>query len=107
MNPEKQQGDVLINPISESVLPSNLKKIDRRSRGFVIAEGETTGHAHVIDNDVEIYEDETGHMYIKVLNSVEIHHEEHKAIPLEPGWNEIGIIVEIDPFTEQIHEVVD
>ncbi len=102
-----QQGDVLINPIYDTTLLQNLKKVEKKPRGFVLAEGETTGHAHVIDEDVELYEDDNGDLYLRALKDAAVVHEEHATIEIPPGWYEIGIVQEVDPFTEQIRKVVD
>lgn len=100
-----QQGDVLINRITD--LPSGVVKIDKKTRGYVLAEGETTGHAHVVNSDdVEMYE-RNGVLYLSVMEAATLVHEEHSSIVLEPGTYEIGIVQEVDPFTEQIRKVID
>jgi len=102
----KQQGDVLFNRIGE--LPGSLKKVDKKLRGYVLAEGETSGHAHVITDDVELYERD-GTLYLSVTKpeGVAVTHEEHLPVTLEPGFYEIGIVQEFDPFSEQVKKVVD
>lgn len=101
-----QQGDVLIHRIKG--LPDDLKKVERKQRGLVLAEGETTGHAHcIVDNDVEMYERD-GVIYLSVLGEkATLVHEEHQAIEIPNGTYEIGIVQEIDPFSEQVRQVVD
>jgi hypothetical protein len=102
---EFQQGDVLINRIDS--LPEGIKKVERKVRGFVLAEGETTGHAHVIDEDIEMYEKE-GNFYIRVRGgTATVTHEEHAPIEIPSGLYEIGIVQEVDPWTEQPRKVVD
>lgn len=100
----KQQGDVLINPIL--TLPEGTSPVQKKSRGWVLAEGETTGHAHVVEGNVEMYEKD-GTLYLHVMEESTITHEEHSPITVDPGLYEIGIVVEIDPFTEQVRKVVD
>ena len=53
-----QQGDVLLKKIN--VIPSNAKKLKSDKRGFVLAEGESTGHYHAVieQEGVELYEHE-------------------------------------------------
>jgi hypothetical protein len=103
---ERQQGDVLINRIE--ILPNDLKKIDKKPRGFVLAEGETTGHAHVIDDGIEMFEATDGTLYIRVMKEKAVlTHEEHASIELPRGLYEIGIVQEVDPWTEQPRNVVD
>lgn len=101
----KQQGDVLFNLIKN--IPVNSTSIPKKKRGYVLAEGESTGHAHVIEEDtVEMYEKD-GTIYLKVKELSTVRHEEHLPITLDPGIYEIGIIVEMDPFSEQIRKVID
>ena len=101
----KQQGDVLFNRIDQ--LPDGIVPVSKKSRGYVLAEGESTGHAHVIEEDtVEMYEKE-GTIYLCVKDFSTVTHEEHLPVMLDPGIYEIGIVIEIDPFSEQIRKVVD
>jgi hypothetical protein len=44
-----RQGDVLIRKVDR--LPEGLTEVPRGSRGIVLAEGEATGHAHVVECD--------------------------------------------------------
>ena len=100
-----QQGDVNINQISS--IPDGAHPISKKTRGYVLAEGGSTGHAHVIEEDtVEMYEKD-GTLYLNVKESSVVKHEEHLPVVLDPGLYEIGIVVEIDPFSEQIKRVVD
>ena len=102
---EFQQGDVLIHRINS--LPDGIKKVGRKVRGFVLAEGETTGHAHVVEEDIEMYEKD-GNFYIRVSGeTATVTHEEHAPIEIPSGFYEIGIVQEVDPWTEQPRKVVD
>lgn len=101
----KQQGDVLFNRIDQ--LPDGIVPVSKKSRGYVLAEGESTGHAHVIEEDtVEMYEKD-GTIYLRVKEFSTVQHEEHLPVTLDPGIYEIGIVIEMDPFSEQIRKVVD
>ena len=100
----KQQGDVLIHPIKN--LPTGAIKRERQG-DLVLAEGEATGHAHRIkDAHADIF-DCDGVVYLTVDGKATLTHEEHGPITIDPGVYEIGIIVEVDPFEDEIRYVQD
>jgi len=76
-----RQGDVLLHPIER--LPEGAVRVKVSGR-IVLAEGEATGHAHVIEqtDDVELYERD-GVLYLRVLAVVPVLHEEHA----DPGMD--------------------
>lgn len=99
-----RQGDVLIVKVTK--IPDNYKRaVDgrdplhpyRAADGIVLAEGEVTGHRHLI-HDGAATEPERGcrlYMadnapigggYLEVLRECALTHEEHDPIPLEPGF---------------------
>lgn len=100
----QQQGDLLIFKISK--LPEGVNKVERKERGYVLAEGEATGHAHTIEDDVEMYE-KNGVLYLKADKKVKLRHEEHKVQIIEPGVYEIGRVQEFDHFAEKARRVAD
>lgn len=97
-------GDVIFKEIKE--LPKGLKSVKRKERGFVLAEGEVTGHAHVITEDVELYE-KGGVLYLKNDTAVSVVHEEHKKTTIPAGIWEIGIVREYDFLSEEVRNVAD
>lgn len=74
-----RQGDILFKKIGD--LPAHLKEKPDK----VVAEGEETGHAHVlVDGTVfELLNSEL--LYIKSDQETRIIHDEHLPIKLEPG----------------------
>lgn len=95
-----QQGDVLFKRI-EIEIPKNAKRINAKGRGFVFAEGEHTGHAHVADTESDMELIQIGERMLAVVNkSTTIKHEEHKPVTLDPGIWEVGQVVEEDEFGE-------
>ena len=99
-----QQGDVILKQISS--LPEG-KGVERKSRGFVLAEGESTGHAHTIEDEVELVE-KNGVLYLGVKgDSVTLKHEEHGHVEIPAGNYEISIVKEYDHFAEEARNVVD
>jgi len=101
---KKQQGDVIIKITDE--IPGDATKVLRAPRGFVLAEGEATGHAHVIEESIAMYEKD-GILYLVVDKPVTVKHEEHKPIDLDRGMYKVNIVREYDPFEEEVRNVGD
>jgi hypothetical protein len=98
------QGDVFF--VKTRTIPGEAKKVNRKSRGFVIAEGEATGHAHVIEAEIELYE-KNGILYLNTSKQVQVTHEEHLPVTLPPGIWKVGTVREYDPFIEKARKVRD
>lgn len=98
------QGDV--NFIEVDKIPTKAKKVKKQNRGYVLAEGEATGHAHTIKEDVELYEVD-GVLYLKNATQVNVTHEEHHTVTVPPGTWKIVITKEYDHLTEEIRNVSD
>ena len=107
-----QQGDVVLKSIDK--LPETAKKVEMKPRGFVLAEGETTGHCHVVlDKTAELYE-VGGVLYLKANNPCALQHTlpnglqaDHNPIAVDAGLWEVGIVKEYDPFQEEVRNVRD
>jgi len=100
-----QQGDVLFKRVDEV----KGKEVKAEMRGYVFAEGETTGHYHasVADKNVKMYE-ENGVKYFSVLDGeATVTHQEHGTVTLPKGNYQIGIVQEYDPFAKEINKVRD
>ena len=95
-----QQGDVLIKKV-KSIKGNKLNHL-------TLAEGESTGHKHVItEGDAELYED-NGVLYLRVKSDeATLTHQEHKPVVIEKGDYEIGIVREFDHLTEETKNVSD
>lgn len=100
-----QQGDVIMEPAG---IPEGAKAVAARERGFVLAEGEMTGHAHVIDRvaDIEFMEKD-GLFYIVNKKPVTVRHEEHKPLTLPAGTWRVRGVREYDHFAEEARRVAD
>jgi len=94
MQRQFQQGDVLI---VSSQIPSSAKRVPKDGNRYIIARGETTGHAHVVEAcpEVELFEDH-GVLYLAAAKPTTITHEEHKPVTVPPGTYELGIVQEYD-----------
>lgn len=106
MNYFRQQGDVLLERID--ALPDGLKKVAPKARGYVLAEGEVTGHAHVLDeiDNVEMFEKD-GRFYVNVKKESKLTHEEHGTHIVIPGIYRVGGVREYDHFGEEVRAVKD
>ena len=101
-----QQGDVLFKEVSK--LPAGTvqdNSVD--SRGVVFAEGEVTGHYHGTSTPGITMFRKGDVRFALVERPKEVTHQEHGAVTLDPGIYEIGIVREIDPFSEEINRVRD
>lgn len=101
-----QQGDVLLFP--GAVVPAGAERIKARQGKFVLAEGETTGHAHRVEAvDTADYWKAGDQTFLTLAEPATIEHEEHGHIELPAGNYEIRIVKEVDPFTDEIKAVQD
>jgi len=82
-----RQGDILI--VSTRAIPKGLKEIARENGRVVLAHGEATGHAHVIDDPSAMFLgadlEEMADRFLRVENECQVVHDEHDAITLPPG----------------------
>lgn len=101
-----QQGDVTFERISQ--LPAGARTVPPTTRGYVLAEGEATGHAHVIDPATVLeMREKDGVLYARISESTQALHEEHRPVNLAPGLWRIGRVQEYDHFAEEARNVAD
>jgi hypothetical protein len=104
--PIYRQGDVLMQSVEAKDLPSGEWKTSRR---LVLAEGEATGHAHVLIADPTVPEieflEKDATLYLKVAEPSPLIHEEHARITVEPGIYKVQKGREYSP--EAIRSVMD
>ena len=98
------QGDVFFT--KARLIPKGAKRIERLKRGYVIAKGEATGHAHVIEDEIELYKKD-GTLFLRTQREVKVLHEEHLPVTLTKGIWKVGIVREYDPFLEETRRVRD
>lgn len=103
----KLHGDVIIK-----LVPVNGtgKKVNKTEYGYVLAEGEHTGHKHTVQEDIEMYERD-GKYYIRSSTDWTVTHQEHNPItlPATPAGMEYEIDIkrEFDPFEMEVRRVQD
>ncbi|WP_371479544.1 hypothetical protein [Kitasatospora sp. NBC_00315] len=87
-----RQGDVLIVPVEEALVPASTGALPRQPRDargrLVLALGEVTGHAHAVVGPGELLR-EPGPFaaaWLRLPEGGRVVHEEHAVIPLPKGW---------------------
>ena len=102
-----QQGDVIIESIG--IIPANTKAGKLSKGHIVLAEGETTGHAHRIAKvgGVVFKEGENGMYYLQNKEDLTVTHEEHKTVFIPPGTWRVRKVQEDDHFAEEARSVAD
>jgi hypothetical protein len=85
-----RQGDVLLVPV-ENLPARRLERVVKGPR-IVLAEGEATGHAHVVLGRARLVHSTSapswrgvGHTHLVVEEPASLVHDEHDAIGLLPG----------------------
>lgn len=80
-----RQGDVLLIRTRKTL--GAAQPVPRDHGRVVLAYGEVTGHAHVIDDTLaELFEEKDGLIYLRVTAStVALRHEEHGTVTLPRG----------------------
>ena len=102
-----RQGDVLLTRVAS--IPAGAKEANHAQDGIVLAWGEVTGHRHLVLTEDKAPKarmwDAGAERYLQVLETTALQHEEHAAIPLEPGVYKVTAQREYHP--EAIRNVVD
>lgn len=101
-----RQGDVLIRRVEE--IPGGLERVPRENGRVVLAHGEVTGHAHVVEGEVEFLAadlEEMEGVFLRVLAEASVVHEEHATLVLPPADYEVVYQREYAP--EEIRRVAD
>jgi hypothetical protein len=115
------QGDVVVKVVKKSEIPTTAIQTERRELAF----GETSGHAHYIDDECDVLQDpnnpdrlffsrkdfEIQLQHMKKINGIKTWTEEHHAVVL-PKLAEDEVYVssiqrEYDPFEDTIVNVSD
>lgn len=100
-----QHGDVLLKKMAK--LPKGVVEVPRVDGLLILAEGEATGHHHMVVDKTAVLWELNGNLYLEVTETVTITHEEHKALPIPTGIYRVGRVKEYDYFAEMERRVVD
>lgn len=86
-------------------------KIIKHTGSYVVAEGETTGHKHILQvknpTNLEIYQDTFGNTYFNLKEEGILTHEEHKELVVPKGIYKEIREREVDHFAEVTRTVID
>lgn len=86
-----RQGDVLLQRVR--TLPKGATPQARDNGRLVLAYGEVTGHAHVVETDAHVVEAFLATLdnrtYLSVPATARVVHEEHGTIPIPAGVWEV------------------
>lgn len=94
-------------------LPKGLKKVKSKEDKYILADSETTGNHHCLENKpgVELFrEDEDGILWMKTSVPVDVFcviKERHDTITLEPGVYEIDKAKEYNYLNDEVMNVAD
>ena len=102
-------GECMVFP---SELPKTATPVVVTGDYLIVADSETTGNHHVVDNyqGVNFFESSGGTMFMQNTKPTKIRcvmADLHDAIDLEPGTWEFGVQQEYDYFTESLRAVRD
>jgi hypothetical protein len=91
MENQYRQGDVTLSGVAE--IPESAQIVARRDGLLILAEGEVTGHAHVIDATPEqatlvAVRDER---FLRLASAARLVHEEHAPINVAPGTYRVTV----------------
>lgn len=102
-----RHGDLGLTQLLKA--PRFIKKVFSGDK-YVLAEGEATGHKHLLTADpktkLKIYEDAEGRKYISTEGAT-LTHEEHKPLTIGKGLYVIKHEKEYDYFEEEQRKVID
>lgn len=108
-----RHGDVLlVDAAYRGEMPDHAKEIigDR----VVLAHGEVTGHAHVIDKEKARLWDAKGERFLQIVeNLAPLTHEEHSEIKLDrlalvnPASGRLQQAFQVEDFGEEVRRVTD
>jgi hypothetical protein len=88
-----RQGDVLLVPVDPAQLPARPAREERDQQGrLVLANGEATGHAHVVaapTAELLTDPDEVERRFLVLATHALLTHEEHASVPLPAGTYQV------------------
>lgn len=82
-----RQGDVMLRRVD--ALPGDFKADGVTKTNLMVAEGEVTGHSHVLEGEVKEFMDELERRFVELSAETPLTHQEHSTIAVPPGLYEI------------------
>ena len=106
MNKYHYQGDIQLEPCEQV-----QGKVIAHSGEYILALGETTGHAHRIKvaepSQMVVIKDNAGNLFLHLLGEGTLTHEEHGTHKVSPGWYKLGREREFCYFEMFTRQVID
>lgn len=101
-----------VNLFEVEQIPGTAKKIEIKSDFLKLADSETLGNDHrlALNEDIEIYEDVDGTVYIKNILPTKVfcpHEERHATVDIPPSIWKKKISQEYDYITQEQRNVAD
>lgn len=81
-----RQGDILLIPAP--TIPTSLTNVPLENGRLVLAHGEVTGHAHVLEGQALFLAadlDDLSERFLRVETEAQLVHDEHDTIIIPPG----------------------
>lgn len=97
-----RQGDVLLVEVEE---PEGLEQITVGGDRIVLAEGEATGHAHVVSSADAVMLARGAERFLRVVRPTMLRHDEHREISLPART--FRVIRQREYSPERIRNVAD
>lgn len=110
MKKQYSHGELCIFESNE-IIPKDAKKMKASKIGYIVANSESTGNHHVVEEKegIEIYEKD-GVMYLRAEVDVDVFcviKERHDTITLSPGTYKMKPAKEFDYYEMQKRNVAD
>src|SRR3990167_6013924 len=110
MNKAHLQGDIGLKFITKEEFESIKGEIQKHNGEFVLALGETTGHAHRLKvkepEQMVVIKDALGNLYIQLLEPGTLTHEEHGTHVIKPSYRKLEHEREHDYFSLETRNVI-
>jgi hypothetical protein len=90
-----RQGDVILKRIDKIPEKASL------TNNFVLAEGEATGHKHLLSGKAVTVLETIDRKFINAGTTAILMHEEHKQVMIPKGLYEVKVQREYDPVQER------
>jgi len=93
-----RQGDVLLVPMNKDEYDRMASGVANRRFGatepqsrknIILAEGEATGHHHVLEGEVQVLDQNGRPWLVAVAQPTVLTHQEHDTIDIPPGCYEV------------------
>jgi hypothetical protein len=85
-----RQGDVLLRSVPD--IPAAAREVPRDDGRLVLAYGEVTGHAHVLDappEEAKLLSMGERARFVRLMRDVELRHEEHDTLSIPAGTYQV------------------